>query len=300
MSMIEGPDISLTSRIFTGLERSCENGAHERIIAAPSLRGIERIEASFYGNAFEPHRHDTYAIGVTLQGVQSFCYRGSQRISTPGRIIVLHPDERHDGAAATEDRLRYRMLYLEPALLRRGLENTSASLPFVGQPVIDDHELLATLLTALDQLDREIDELLADDLVAQIAAGLARHSSVPFKPLGGVAIGAATRARDFLEDNATRVVRSAELEDVSGLDRYSLSRHFRAVFATSPHRYLLMRRLQKARTMIATGMPLADIAAAVGFADQSHFHRQFKQAFGLTPGRWSRLSGGGNLTTNGS
>lgn len=226
---------------------------------------------------------------MTLQGVQSFGYRGSQRFSTPGKIIVLHPDEVHDGAAATQEVLRYRMLYLEPALLRRGLGNPAAPLPFVRQPVIDDQELLATLIVALNQLDREVDELLADDLVAQIATGLSRHAAAPLKPLRAIALNAAGRARDFLEDNITRVVRSAELERVSGLDRYSLSRHFRAVFATSPHRYLLMRRLQKARAMIATGLPLAAIAAEVGFADQSHLQRQFKHAYGLTPGRWARL-----------
>lgn len=270
----------------------CTKRGHEQIIAAPASRGIERIEASFYGNAFEPHRHDTYAIGVTLYGVQSFAYRGVQRFSTPGRIIVLHPDEVHDGAAATQDGLRYRMLYLEPALLRRGLGNTAAPLPFVRQPVIDDQELLAALILALDQLDREFDELLADELVTQIAKGLARHAAAPVKPLRGVALSAAGRARDFLEENFTRVVRSSELERVSGLDRYSLSRHFRAVFATSPHRYLLMRRLQKARALIATGRPLAEIAIEVGFADQSHLQRQFKHAYGLTPGRWARLLNG--------
>lgn len=250
---------------------------------------MERIEASFFGNAFEPHRHDTYAVGVTLQGVQSFVYRGSQRISMPGKIIVLHPDEVHDGGAATQDVLRYRMLYLEPALLRRGLGNPAAPLPFVRQPVIDDPELLATLIAALDHLDREFDDLLADDLVAKIAGGLARHAAAPVKPLRHVALKATDRAREFLDENFTRVVRSSELEQVSGLDRYALSRHFRAVFATSPHRYLLMRRLQKARAMISTGLPLAQIATEVGFADQSHLQRQFKHAYGLTPGRWAKL-----------
>ncbi|RUY14814.1 helix-turn-helix domain-containing protein, partial [Mesorhizobium sp. M7A.F.Ca.US.005.03.2.1] len=52
---------------------------------------------------------------------------------------------------------------------------------------------------------------------------------------------------------------------------------------------LVMRRLQRARRMIAAGEPLAQIAVEAGFSDQSHFIRHFKKAFGMTPGRWSSL-----------
>lgn len=50
-----------------------------------------------------------------------------------------------------------------------------------------------------------------------------------------------------------------------------------------------MRRLELARRMIAEGEPLAQIAVAAGFSDQSHFNRQFKKAFGIPPGRWATL-----------
>ena len=104
-----------------GLERSCTTDTGERIVEAPAVPGIERIEARFAGDFFAPHRHDTYAIGVTLCGVQTFCYRGRQEYSLPGRLIVLHPDELHDGAAATEAGLCYRMLYIEPAMIHEAL-----------------------------------------------------------------------------------------------------------------------------------------------------------------------------------
>jgi AraC-like DNA-binding protein len=80
---------------------------------------------------------------------------------------------------------------------------------------------------------------------------------------------------------------------VTGLDRFALARHFRAAFATSPHRYLLMRRLQRARAMIGAGEALSDAAFATGFADQSHLNRHFKKAYGMTPGQWASLRQGG-------
>ncbi len=60
---------------------------------AKSPTQIERIEAFFGGHGYELHRHDTYAIGRTLSGVQCFNYCGGMRHSLPGGTMVLHPDE---------------------------------------------------------------------------------------------------------------------------------------------------------------------------------------------------------------
>lgn len=280
----------LGAPVFEGLERLCEMPDANRITTAPAYPGIERIQAQFRGNAFEPHRHDTYALGVTLTGVQTFTYRGERRFSLPGRVIILHPDEIHDGGAGTDDGLRYRMLYLEPSLLLQCLEGSAAGLPFVSDPVIEDARLASLLLGALGQLDRKLDDLFVDDFVGNVARGLARHARLPIRPLGSLAWRQVNAAREYLEANAVRGVSSGELEVVTGLDRFALARHFRVAFATSPHRYLLMRRLQKARAMIDAGEGLAGAAAAAGFADQSHFSRHFKKAFGMTPGQWATLT----------
>ena len=284
-------DADLGAEIGRGLERSCGRG-REAILAAPSSGGVERIEARFFGAAYARHRHDTYAIGVTLAGAQTFWYRGAQRVSLPGQILVLHPDEIHDGGAGDETGLRYRMLYVEPALLAEALGDGAAP-PFLTEPVFDDPALRGVLREALGALDAPLDELDRDDLVGRLARALSRRAGRSARPLAKPAARPARAARDYLEANANRTVSSVELERATGLDRYALSRHFRALYATSPHRYLLMRRLQRARTLIGAGAPLADVAAETGFADQSHLNRHFKKAFGMPPGRWAALTGGG-------
>ena len=83
---------------------------------------------------------------------------------------------------------------------------------------------------------------------------------------------------------------SAQLEAVTGVTRYTLARQFRACLGTSPYRYLVMRRLDRARDADPRGAPLAEAALACGFADQSHMTRHFKKAYGLPPGRWATLA----------
>ena len=102
------------------LERSCSLGS-DSIRFGPSANGIERAEVHLAACAFEPHRHDTYAIGITTAGVQTFRYRGSRRVCLPGQLHVLHPDELHDGSAGTDEGFGYRILYIPPDLIRDAL-----------------------------------------------------------------------------------------------------------------------------------------------------------------------------------
>lgn len=274
----------------TGLERLCGPAERERIIHDFSMPGFERMEAQFSGKAFAPHRHDTYAIGVTLRGIQTFWYRGERRYSLPGNSIILHPDELHDGGAGDDTGLRYRMIYFEPSLLLPALADAGASLPFVGTPVLD-HPPLARLLTGvLSNMGDKLDDLETDSFLALLAPILTELSTGTAKSPGALPIRELQRVRDFLTAHANENISSAQLEDLSGLDRFALARNFRALFGTTPHRFLVMRRLAAAREQIALGLPLADIAAGTGFADQAHLTRHFKKTFGMTPGRWADLA----------
>ena len=79
----------------------------------------------------------------------------------------------------------------------------------------------------------------------------------------------------------------AALADLMGLSVDHFSRLFRAAFDCAPHRYVLRARLASARELMRDPTrTLADVAAAAGFADQSHLHRWFRREFGLTPGAW--------------
>ena len=109
------------------------------IVRAPG--DFERFEACLDGAAYGPHRHDTYAIAITVAGVQSFSYRGSRRHSLPGQIVVLHPDELHDGHAGDGRHFRYRSASVAPSALQEALGGRA--LPFLAGGVSDDARLFA-------------------------------------------------------------------------------------------------------------------------------------------------------------
>src|SRR5262249_42420930 len=155
-----------------GLERSCGEPSSDWIRQTDPIHGVEYLEAWFRGAAYHQHRHDTYAIGVTDTGVQAFAYRGATHISTPGDVVVLHPDELHDGYAGSDAGFGYRQLYVEPVLIFesvRQLYGSPCSLPFVRDPVASNPKLAAAIRAAF----RDGREPLAiDDLVVHLAEGL--------------------------------------------------------------------------------------------------------------------------------
>lgn len=252
--------------------------------------GIERMEAFFQGYAYDPHRHDTYAFGLTLSGVQSFDYRGERRDSLSGHAIVLHPDEVHNGRSGIPEGFSYRMLYIEPRLIRAAMGEHGRALPFVSSAVSQDRRLVAAVAHALGDLDAPLDALAAEDLLLPLAdALLALDPSAARQGGKLIDLAALDRARQHLDSHTESVVESGALEAVTGLDRFALARQFRAAYGTSPYNYLVMRRLQRARRLLLQGTPLAEAAFACGFADQSHLTRQFRRAYGVTPGRWRAL-----------
>jgi AraC-like DNA-binding protein len=276
------------------LERFCNR--RDQIRFGASAPGLERAEVYLSESAYEPHRHDTYGIGITTAGVQTFRYRGTRRVCLPGQLHILHPDEIHDGAAGTTDGFGYRILYIAPELVRDALDG--CALPFVADPVHKPTPTTRLVASLLADIDEPISDLARVEIAATIADTLRSLSGRPAHRPVTIDLRAVELARDYLAAHASEQTPAPTLEQITGADRYTLARHFRRAFGTSPDRYRTMRRLALARTAIENGLPLAQAAAHAGFADQSHMTRQFKRTYGLTPARWTALTAASSPATS--
>jgi len=256
--------------------------------------GIETIRAHFEGHAYDPHFHDSYLIGFTEQGVQQFHYRKALHSSTPGQVFLLEPGELHDGHAPARGGFTYSMLYLDPHWLERELRALFEDAPGDCQPAFaktlaSEPELLAVIAEAFQALQsrdlRIVRQAALDALLAKLARHLAwrpRLDSDPRMPL------VALRARDYLHAHMEQDLGLDELAWASGVDRFRLSRAFKAAFGIAPHAYLVQLRLARARQLLASGQPPTRVAMTLGFADQSHMGRWFRRAYGLTPAHYRR------------
>jgi AraC family transcriptional regulator len=108
---------------------------------------------------------------------------------------------------------------------------------------------------------------------------------------GGLAVWQAKRTVAYIEANLGSKLTIRVMADLVGLSNSYFSRAFKQTLGSSPMAYIAVRRLERAKLMMAsTGQRLTDIALACGFADQSHLNRCFRRIVGVTPGLWRRVS----------
>ncbi|HEX8587967.1 AraC family transcriptional regulator [Pseudomonas sp.] len=256
--------------------------------------GIETVRAHFEGHAYDPHWHDSYLVGITEQGLQQFNCRRQQHNSTPGKVFLLEPGDIHDGTAPEAGGFTYRTLYLDPRWLDRELRAQFEEAPDNAQlsfaaTLAEDPRLAIATANAFEAMHHDELRIVRQTALDHLLADLTRHlrwrtliNPDPRLPL------VAQRARDYLHSHLHQDIGLDDLAQATGVDRFRLSRAFKAAFGMAPHAYLIQLRLTRARHRLARGEAPVSVAAALGFADQSHLGRWFQRAYRMTPADYRR------------
>jgi AraC-like DNA-binding protein len=121
---------------------------------------------------------------------------------------------------------------------------------------------------------------------ALIAAAFVQLAGLPEGGAAALAAPARERVVGFIEAHLAQAITLADLAAVAGVGVRQLCRSWRASTGESPHQFILRRRVDRAKVQIAGGAPLADVALACGFSDQSQLTRTFTRHAGVSPGRY--------------
>ena len=135
--------------------------------------------------------------------------------------------------------------------------------------------------------------LLVESLTCQLSVHiLRRHADVVFRAPGTPGALTARQehvVRDHVRDHLGSRITLEHLAGAAGLSKFHFARRFRASTGTSPHEFVVRARVDRARLLLErTDTPLAEVAEACGFADQSHMNRIFAKRVGTTPGEVRR------------
>ncbi|CAI8860324.1 AraC family transcriptional regulator [Pseudomonas sp. IT-347P] len=251
------------------------------------LAGVELLSARYIEQRFAPHVHDNYVIGMIMAGAQRYRYRGAEHLAGSGTLVLINPDELHTGHKGTEDGWLYRAFYPDTAQivsLLDELELSTTNLPAFGATLYRDpdlvngfarlHRLLESPAAALQQQTvwREMMLLL-----------LQRHAAVPVPGRVGKEHRAVLLGKELLRAQLAAPPSLEELAAAVNLSPFHFARVFRRATGMPPHTWLMQQRIAQARTLLQHGCLPVEVAAQLGFADQSHLSRQFKQAYGVGP-----------------
>ena len=178
------------------------------------------------------------------------------------------------------------MLYFEPALVVSETQDEAVGSPEIARPALHDPALRQIFIQLFSIVtDARSDPFAIEEaLVGTLVHTLRRHGGRPAVVRGRspCVLKALRRLNAAPEATATL----AELAALSGVSRFQLLRAFAREVGTTPHAYLIERRVRLARQLLKAGQRPAEAAAAAGFADQSHLTRAFVRQFGITPARY--------------
>ncbi len=246
-----------------------------------------------FAHTYPQHIHEEYQFCFIQAGGGELRYRGSHHPTPASSLFIVHPGEVHSNMTEDESGCSFYTTYLPIERMqaaRNELLSPSRSLPFFKETVIYDARTIALCRVLFDNLVSSTSELERETYLLGFLIHLIEHFSSERPParLLKQERQLMRRVRDYLIEHYADNIRLDQLAQMTGLSPHYVNRVFASVYGLPPHAYQTQVRIARARQLLQKGWPLSFVASYTGFADQSHFTRQFKKLFGFTPGLYCK------------
>jgi len=235
--------------------------------------------------------------------------------------IVLHPPDREDGQFGA-DHVTHRGCRGSVNVLPAGMPYTyscdgvreTLHLSIAKEPACDDDAadsdaipslrplfaaadpLIVSIGTALlsEAIAESQDRLYGESMATALRAHLARHygrsRSAAGAPASAMTRRQMQRVLDFIESHLAHALGLGALAQVAGMSRTRFLSGFKRTTGVSPHRYLMNRRVERAKVLLADlDLSLHEVAAQLGYSEQASFSRVFRRIAQITPGAYRTL-----------
>jgi AraC-like DNA-binding protein len=263
----------------------------------PDLHDAELLKARYARHSYPWHSHEEISLGLVLQGAVALRTRSREGIAKPGSFVIINTGEIHQGCSAAAEGWYCRTIHILPHVIRATTEELKlfGRIPDISfqSPTINDPGF-ANVLFRLHRCSESAGSPLGrqSQMVTLIGHLLTRHAGFP---LAGPEVApreplVVKKARDYLDENLSDKITLDEIASVAGSTPFRLLRAFRQSLGLTPHAYHTQAKVRRAHSMLRQRSPLADVAAATGFADQAHLTRVYKGMMGATPGQFRKAA----------
>lgn len=253
------------------------------------LPGVRLIDAQYQHFAFPRHFHLEYHLGLVVRGRQRYLHQGESHQADTGDVLLMAPEQIHDGAGVDGQSYQIRVLAFDPQWLddaSRSLSDERQGAPRLTTSILRDANLrgqLQGLHGALLQGSRLEQE---GHLWPALANLLEQGSTLRIRePEQGFDARTWARLREWLESRLDSPPSLEELAAFSGLSPWQALRRFNRQCGLPPHQWLTQLRLERALPRVLRGESLSEVALDLGFYDQAHFSRLFRRTYGVPPAK---------------
>lgn len=245
-------------------------------------------------NAFESHKHvhEEYTITLVQAGEMNTFIDGFSHNFKESTILTINPDKVH--ACKTEKKIgyKYNSVYFKPSFLdhifqndslskniyfdKNTLENKNLYERFCSLILQDEKCLISTFDFECEFIDI-LKEIMHLNSTTHININSKHHDSIIKK------------AKEYMNDNFHLELTLDDIVQELEISKYHFIKIFKEIMHVSPHTYLMLKRVEKAKQALQKGESLINTAYNCGFNDQSHLNRRFKAITGLTPGSYKNF-----------
>ncbi|MFV0461195.1 MAG: AraC family transcriptional regulator [Actinomycetales bacterium] len=248
----------------------------------PGVAGVrEVLHATFAEHAYPVHTHDAWTVLLVDRGAVRYSLDRAHHHAEPATLTLLPPQVPHDGRSAFPGKAFHkRVVYLEDGWLPAAAVDAATRTPTLTdlRAVEATWRIHAALESPGDVLAVESGLVELRELVLSHLVG--ERDTTPDAPL-------ARRLRELLDDRLAETVTLADAGRALSAHPSHLVRVFSAAYGISPHRYVIGRRVDRARRLLLGGHSPAQAAVEAGFHDQAHLTRHFRKVLGTTPGTFA-------------
>lgn len=238
------------------------------------IEGVEIKRCRNVPHAYKPHIHNELSLGYIIEGSTDLSLNENTIFYRAGDGVIIPPLMTHRCAPNDINHWSYDMLFVDPNYYnddvcfnqaRKLTGNQAKKLKgFIDQLLAEDipynlENILIELLLEFGENETP-DTLDTNDIIKSI--------------------------HDYILNHVSDVITLDKLEQMSGLNKFSIIKHFKKYYLTTPAAYHLQYRLAEAKRLLSIGVDVLDICEELRFYDQAHFIREFKKMYGLTPGTY--------------
>jgi AraC-like DNA-binding protein len=240
------------------------------------IEGVEIKLCRNHPHAYKPHVHNELSLGYVVEGSTDLTLNDRTIHYGSGDGVIIPPLMTHRCAPNDINHWAYVMLFVDPGYFS-DLVSFSQAKKLTGNQARKLKGFIEQLL--IEKIPDTLENILIELLLEFGEKGITETTAANISDI-------VKTIHDYILNHVNDDITLDKLQQISGLNKFSIIRNFKKQYTTTPAAYHLQYRVAEAKRLLSKGADVFDICEELRFYDQAHLIREFKRMYGITPGTY--------------
>jgi AraC-like DNA-binding protein len=237
------------------------------------MKGVEIKRCRNINHSYKSHVHNELSLGYIVEGSTDLSFNDNILLYEAGDGVIIPPLMTHRCVPKDINQWAYVMLFVDPTYYQ-DVVNFSSAKKLTGIQVQKLIGFIEHLL--IEKIPETLENILIELLLEFEDKDSSETTTTDTSDIVKL-------IHDYILSHVKDVITLDKLEQISGLNKFSIIRNFKKLYTTTPAAYHLQYRVAEAKRLFSNGVDVFDICEELRFYDQAHLIREFKKMYGITP-----------------